>query len=427
MENQYWKVDPDLKYLQVYPMKEKTLGLPKGGLVGKSFLDFMDPADANKVREVFYTNDNVPRSFSHVVVRYISRRGFLLVIEISGVPIFDNNSVFLGFQGTEQDLAAIPVQVEGKDGPQLELIFGMAPIAICAVARNGRLLAVNAKYADLFCRPLMSLMGGKVGDIDTASGLKATNDFKCLDSGGSVPDHEVSINGREYLVSVTPISSASISVVAICVVLLDITERKRLERAVAAANQRLEEMNTKDYLTGAYNRRYFDEFLTREILNLGRTGGSLSVAFIDVDFFKRYNDAYGHYAGDHCLIRLVSVMKENLLRSTDSLFRYGGEEFIVVMPSTDDVGAMALAERLRESVYNLNIPHSENSWGRVTISVGLKTIEAACAHCALSSSDEVIKAADKALYKAKANGRNSIWASNHICSPKGSWPSDDVS
>ncbi len=427
METQYWKVDPDLNYLQVYPLKEEILGFPAGGLIGKSFFDVMNPDDAEKVQAVFYNKDKEPCSFSGVVVRYISKRGFLVVIEITGVPIFDKNNVFLGFQGTEQDLAIIPLHPEGKDGPQLELIFGMAPIAVCAIGRNGRLVAMNAKYAGLFGWSLMSLMGVKIGDLDPASGERVKQDFKRLDSGGTVPDHEVTIKGREFLVSVTPISSASSSVVAICVVLLDITERKQLERAVAVANQRLAEMNTKDYLTGAYNRRFFDKFFIRELLTLGRTGGSLSVAFIDVDFFKPYNDAYGHFEGDHCLIRLVNVMKDSLLRSTDSLFRYGGEEFIVIMPSTDDAGAMALAERLRQAVYNLDIPHSENSWGRVTISIGLRTIEAACTCCAMSSSDEIIKAADKALYIAKANGRNCIATSSHVCSPDGSWPSGIMS
>ena len=419
MESQYWKLDPDLKYLQVYSMKEKILGLSEGDLVGRSFLDFMNPDDADKIRDVFYSKEKKPISFSHVVVRYVSMRGFLLVIEISGVPIFDEDNVFLGFQGTEKDLAAIPIQADEKDVPQLELIFGLAPIAVCAIGRDGRLLAVNAKYADLFGSSLMSLMGIKVADIDAERGEKIIQDFQCLDSGASVPDHEVNIKGRDYLVSVTPISSASRSVVAICVVLLDITERKRLEHVVAVANQRLAEMNTRDYLTGAYNRRYFDEFLTRELLSLGRTGGYLSVAFIDVDFFKRYNDVYGHLAGDHCLISVVKAMTEALLRSTDCLFRYGGEEFVVVMPGTDEAGALAIGERLRESVYSLDLPHSENSWGRVTISIGLRTIEAACAHCNMNTSDEIIKAADEALYRAKASGRNSIASSSQICTPGG--------
>ena len=265
----------------------------------------------------------------------------------------------------------------------------------------------------------MSLMGARVADIDVERGEKIVQDFKRLDSGASVPDHEVSVNGRDYLVSVTPISSASSLVVAICVVLLDITERKRLEHVVAVTNQRLAEMNTRDYLTGAYNRRYFDEFLTRELLSLGRTGGYLSVAFIDVDFFKRYNDVYGHLAGDHCLISVVKAMTDALLRSTDCLFRYGGEEFVVVMPGTDEAGAITIGERLRESVYDLDIPHSGSSWGRVTISIGLRTIEATCAYCNMNTSDEIIKAADEALYRAKANGRNFMASSSQVCVPEG--------
>ncbi|MFT4302238.1 MAG: GGDEF domain-containing protein [Desulfovibrio sp.] len=291
----------------------------------------------------------------------------------------------------------------------------MAPIAICAVGRDGRLLAVNGMHAALSGQSLMSLIGVKVGDLHPESGQKIIQDFKLLDAGGQVADHEVVIEGRDYLISVTPIAKESRSVVAICVIHLDITERKRLEHQVAVANQRLEEMNTRDYLTGAYNRRYFDEFLTREVLSLGRTGGCLGVAFIDVDFFKFFNDAYGHLAGDHCLTSIVKAMTGSLLRSTDCLFRYGGEEFVVVMPGTGEAGAIVIAERLRKAVYDLNIPHAESSWGRVTISIGLRTIEAACAHCEMSTNEEIVKAADEALYRAKASGRNAIASSSQVC------------
>ena len=418
MKIMQWKICPDLKYLQVCTVKEKILGLREGGLIGKSFLDFMNPEDVSKIRHLFYGDDGEPRSFSRVVARNVSVEGFLLILEISGAPVFDADGVFLGFEGVERDIAAIPTHIAGTGVPQLELIFGMAPIAICAIGRDGRLLAVNAMHAALSGQSLMSLIGRRVADLHPESGQKIIQDFKLLDAGGKVADHEVVIGGRDYLISVTSIAEESGAIVASCVIHLDITERKRLEHQAAEANQRLEEMNTRDYLTGAYNRRYFDEFLTREMLVLGRTGGCLSVAFIDVDFFKLFNDVYGHLAGDHCLASLVKAMTGSLLRATDSLFRYGGEEFVVVMPGTDEAGAMDIAERLRMAVYDLGIPHSESSWGRVTISIGLRSIEAACAHCAMSTSEEIVKAADEALYRAKANGRNAIAFSSQVCAPE---------
>ncbi|MBB5144351.1 sensor domain-containing diguanylate cyclase [Desulfovibrio intestinalis] len=415
MESKAWKICPELKYLRVCSDKEKMLGLPEGGLIGKSFLDFMEPEEASRTRQFFYGSGGEPRSFSRVVVRYLSPDGFLLVLEISGAPVFDAGGIFVGFEGEDRDIAAIPTNIAGIDLPQLEQIFGMAPIAICAVGRDGLLLAVNAMHAALSGRSLMSLIGVKVGDLHPESGQKIIQDFKLLDAGGHVPDHEVVIVDRDYLVSVTPIAKESGKIIAICVIHLDITIRKRLELQVAVANQRLEEMNARDYLTGAYNRRYFDEFLTREVLSLGRTGGCLGVAFIDVDFFKLFNDVYGHLAGDHCLASIVKAMTGSLLRSTDCLFRYGGEEFVVVMPGTDDAGAMVIAERLRKAVYDLNIPHSESPWGRVTISIGVRAIEAVCAYCEMSTNEEIVKAADEALYRAKANGRNAIASSSQIC------------
>lgn len=413
VETPSWKVDPGLNYLQASTQKEQLFGLDAGGLLGRPFQEFMDPADAAKIPDLFY-REGAPCAFAHVVVRYISATGFLLVVEISGVPLFAEDGALLGFQGVECDLAALPGRT-GQEMPALDTIFGLTPIAACVVGRDGRLLAANARHAVLSGRPLMEVIGRHVKDLHRESGEKIVQDFIKLDAGGRIPDHELAIGDREYLIAVTPITSAMNKIIAICVIHLDITERKHLERQLQVANRRLAELNSRDYLTGVYNRRHFDASLAREVSRLGRAGGVLSVALIDVDNFKLFNDRYGHLAGDHCLTAVAKAMSDSLLRAEDRLFRYGGEEFAVLMPHTDEEGALVMAKRLRDAVYALQIPHVDSSWGRVTVSIGLKTIAAVCAYCEHSAGEAIVMGTDKALYRAKANGRNAIAFADKVC------------
>jgi diguanylate cyclase (GGDEF)-like protein len=158
-----------------------------------------------------------------------------------------------------------------------------------------------------------------------------------------------------------------------------------------------------DQLTGIYNRRYLDGNLKKTIKLHSRTGGSLSVFMIDIDYFKKYNDTYGHDAGDDCLKKVASILSECVIREEDFIARYGGEEFAVVMPNTDRNGAQLVAEKMLEKVRECNIPHrASDAAGYVTISIGGTT--GITNH--LQNGSEYIKNADKALYESKKNGRN---------------------
>ena len=164
--------------------KEQLLGLDAGGLLGRPFQEFMAPAYAAKIPDLFY-REGAPCAFAHVVVRYISATGFLLVVEISGVPLFAENGALLGFQGVECDLAALPART-GQEMPALDTIFGLTPIAACVVGRDGRLLAANARHAVLSGRPLMEVIGRHVKDLHRESGEKIVQDFIKLDAGGRI-------------------------------------------------------------------------------------------------------------------------------------------------------------------------------------------------------------------------------------------------
>ena len=186
-------------------------------------------------------------------------------------------------------------------------------------------------------------------------------------------------------------------------IVLDISSRKQAEEALRAANQELQRLVNVDGLTQVANRRAFDERLEGEWRRLQRAGRPLSLLLLDVDYFKPYNDHYGHPRGDECLIRIARAIREMLHRPGDLVARYGGEEFAVVLPDTDLEGAAAVAEQLRRAVGGLAMAHEVSPIGRrVTISIGV----ASSVPGGRLDQNRLIEWADQALYLAKRQGRD---------------------
>ena len=170
-------------------------------------------------------------------------------------------------------------------------------------------------------------------------------------------------------------------------------------------NETLARLANQDGLTGLANRRHFDQSLLAEFSRAQREESSLGLVLIDVDFFKQYNDIYGHVAGDECLRKIGKVVGYSMRRPGDLAARYGGEEMVVLLPGTDMQGALAVAEGVRQAVQSLGIEHSGNPLGVVTASVGV----AAFMPMHLENLPvELVELADRALYKAKASGRNQV-------------------
>ena len=185
----------------------------------------------------------------------------------------------------------------------------------------------------------------------------------------------------------------------------DITERKQIEIALKEANLELQRQANIDSLTQVANRRRFDEYLTQEWSRCAREKQNLSLIICDVDYFKFYNDAYGHQAGDQCLYQVAQGMAKAIKRPADVVFRYGGEEFAMILPFTRGNGALTVAQDVRERIVNLQIPHDLSEVSPyVTLSLGVSSIIPNVE----SSPESLIAAADRALYEAKALGRNRV-------------------
>lgn len=179
------------------------------------------------------------------------------------------------------------------------------------------------------------------------------------------------------------------------------------------ANEKLQAISNTDGLTGAANRRYFDFQLKTEWRRSHRQSEPMSVIMCDVDHFKNFNDHYGHPEGDKCLIKVVQVIRSQLNREGDLLARYGGEEFVVVLPNTPREGACKVAERIRQAMENLAIPHDYSPVAPVvTLSLGVAGGQVTEEDGAL----QMVERADKALYQAKRDGRNQV-----VCSIDNGW------
>lgn len=213
---------------------------------------------------------------------------------------------------------------------------------------------------------------------------------------------------RLYLaVDAGPIYDSHGDVVAVVETLRDMTVQKE-------AQAELERLALRDGLTSVANRRCFDNTLNVEWRRATRESRALSLLMIDVDFFKLYNDTYGHQGGDECLRRVAGAMSSVVKRSSDEVARYGGEEFAILLPATDQPGACIVAERIRAAVENLAIPHARSTVAdHVTISIGVASLTVSMQ----AMPTQLVGIADQALYRAKQQGRNRVATADPAADP----------
>lgn len=187
----------------------------------------------------------------------------------------------------------------------------------------------------------------------------------------------------------------------VCITLFDVTDTAISHQEVRKAHAELEDLSVRDPLTGVYNRRFMEVELDKEFKRVVRHGGNLSVLFLDLDFFKKVNDTYGHQAGDQVLIE-ATLRITKIIRATDYLARYGGEEFAIVLPETDKKGGLILAERIRAILAGSPVIHNGHAIS-MSASLGLSQY-----YEGVDKYETLLDHSDQAVYMAKEQGRNRV-------------------
>ncbi len=294
---------------------------------------------------------------------------------------------------------------------QLQQIYEFAPVGIYKADINGEFLLANSELAWMlgYDSTKVIINKRKKNFFSLFSDQKKAKEFKeYLKETDEVNRFRCELN-KQNGSTVWTLSYAKIvhgkdnRVAGFNGFVIDISDTIRAENALQAANAKLLLLSVQDGLTKIPNRRKFDEFLIKEWKRNFREKHELSVIICDIDFFKFYNDTYGHQKGDDCLIKVARAIKNSVFRPGDLAARYGGEEFSVVLPNTDASGAFKVAQNLNKAVSNLKIEHKSSSIANyVTLSVGASSTVPS----GNKTPEELLKTADQALYEAKETGRN---------------------
>lgn len=379
-------------------------------LIGRTDFDFYPEETARRFRHEEFTalaaggsatieqsvryHDGEHRWLSTLKTPFYDRRGTLMGLITHNRDITDKKQLAADLAVSEQRLS--------------DALSNMADGLV--VFENGRLLLCNEQYRTMF--PLtadMRIPGTSWQDIFRAAFDRGEEEVPYPDAdswiAAFVPmtlksgSREIKLKDGRWIEGRMRYSREG----QMLVVYSDITKLKRQEAELLALNMKLEQLASTDGLTGLANRRAFDEALETCVETANRTGIPASVLLIDVDRFKAFNDSYGHQSGDECLRRIAGVMQASCSGEHQLAARYGGEELAVILPNTPMAAARALAESVRVGVSSLNIGHVASELRRVTVSIGVAQTEPS-----LRDSIDLLRAADDALYQAKATGRDRV-------------------
>lgn len=291
-----------------------------------------------------------------------------------------------------------------QQADQLQLIFTMVIDGLLELNRFGEIQEANPAIEKLFgysAQALHSMNFSKLLAEPFSSHYAAFFTSDKSESKNGLPEEKgVEVVGHRFDGSEFPIEFSLIKIpakeITYLAIIHDITVSKNKE-------QQLRHLSYSDPLTDLANRRHFEEEYEKIWLQGQQTRSHIAFIMIDIDFFKQFNDRYGHQTGDKCLKKVAASLKDNIKRPCDFVARIGGEEFAVILPNTSTEGAVQLAEQLRKNVQALEIPHIDSINNVITISLGIAitTVGETC-----HSSSMLYQMADEALYKAKSTGRN---------------------
>ena len=285
---------------------------------------------------------------------------------------------------------------------EMNQILSATADPIWVIREDGDIIRANDAMLKVLGRDLSEIVGRKCSEFICCGHCEDGDcPLKKIKSRKS-QEFEICIADECYSLATSPLMTI-VGSGAVVGHFRNITLRKQAERKLEELNRKLSEAANIDGLTQIANRRAFDTQLLKEWSRLKRSQNCLSLVLIDIDYFKKYNDHYGHSAGDDCLKQVASALKSAVLRPVDLAARYGGEEFVLLLPETPLEGALAVAQRAAEAVAELRLAHHKSDVSDyVTISQG--------AACIAPVEDltpiDLINLADKALYMSKEQGRN---------------------
>lgn len=293
---------------------------------------------------------------------------------------------------------------------RFELIFNTNPDAVLITRLDdGRIVSINDGFTALIGFTNVEVIGNTTLELDLWEDPADRRKFAAeLVENRFCENMEVRFrrkNGSQFFAMISAKLITLQGTTHVLSVSRDITERKRAEKSLEESNRKLEALSITDGLTGIANRRHFDEILALEHARHTRTGAELSLVLLDIDHFKAFNDNYGHVRGDECLRQIARVMADCTTRPADLAARYGGEEFACILPETDRIGAVVIAEKIRRGIFGLAIPHKGSDIADfVTASMGVVTVPFAVDRTPV----EILDQADELLYRAKSSGRNRV-------------------
>ncbi|MDH3394008.1 MAG: diguanylate cyclase [Desulfobulbaceae bacterium] len=285
-----------------------------------------------------------------------------------------------------------------------------SPVPTCVTDKNFKILMANESYWNEFGAPKDGRKKILCFEHRPGKSCHTENCPLTMIMGGSESytcevKKKMGETTRHFIINAKPLLDTRNKVIGIVESFQEITKRKLAEEALAESNRKLEALSNTDGLTGIANRRLFDDVLRKEYGRHTRSEKKLSLILLDIDYFKLFNDCYGHIRGDECLQQIAKVIANCTSRPSDLAARYGGEEFACILPETDRIGAVNVAEKIRGGILALAVPHKGSKINKhVTASFGVLTIK-----CTMDRKPtETITQVDKLLYRAKSSGRNRV-------------------